>query len=77
MRKFVSNSEEPRRLIQHNESRSEDGGAETSSSFAPEAAGDESIHAEEDQSYAKASLGLKVEEGQGTHKVLGIQWNVT
>ena len=34
-------------------------------------------HAEEDQSYSKSSLGVNVEEKQGVHKVLGVQWNVT
>ena len=31
---------------------------------------------EEDQSYAKTSLGVKVDEEQGDHRVLGVKWNV-
>ena len=34
------------------------------------------VHAEEDQSYAKSSLGPKTEEKQGISKVLGVQWDV-
>ena len=37
----------------------------------------ESAHAEEDQSYAKSSLGSATDEEQGVHKVLGVQWDVT
>ena len=33
-------------------------------------------NAEEEQSYAKASLGVKTVEGPGVTKVLGVQWNV-
>ena len=33
-------------------------------------------HTEEDQSYAKTSLGVKVDEEQGHHRVLGVEWNV-
>ena len=37
----------------------------------------DSPHTEEDQSYAKASLGVKVDDGRpGITKVLGVQWNV-
>ena len=34
-------------------------------------------HIEEDQSYAKASLGVNVDDGPGVTKVLGVQWNVS
>ena len=39
---------------------------------------DESIQVSaEDQSYAKALLGVKTVEGSGVTKVLGVQWNVS
>ena len=64
LRKFVTNSEELHQLIQERESsldRRETG---------------EKTHVEEDQSYAKSSLGVKTEERPGTSKVLGILWDV-
>ena len=36
----------------------------------------EELHTEEDQTYAKASLGVTAVEGPGITKVLGVQWNV-
>ena len=30
---------------------------------------------EEDQSYAKVSLGAKLDEVEGRHKILGVQWD--
>ena len=36
----------------------------------------EGLHTEEDQTYAKASLGAMTVEGPGITKVLGVQWNV-
>ena len=36
----------------------------------------ELTHAEEDQSYAKSSLGVKMDENPESHKVLVVQWNV-
>ena len=30
---------------------------------------------EDDQSYAKSSLGDRVEDTWGTHKILGVQWD--
>lgn len=36
----------------------------------------ERSHAEEDQSYAKSSLGVRTEESTGTSKVLGVRWDV-
>ena len=35
------------------------------------------LHIEEDQSFAKCSLGDKVNEMQGVHKILGVQWDFT
>ena len=64
LRKFITNSEELRQLIQ---------GDELSSSVRM----GEPTHAEEDQSYAKSSLGIKTEERPGISKVLGVQWDVT
>ena len=63
LRKFVTNSEGLRQLIQ---------GDELSSSGRM----GEPTHAEEDQSYAKSSLGIKTEERPGISKVLGVQWDV-
>ena len=63
LRKFVTNSEELRQLIQEEPSAS--GGRMG-----------EPTHAEEDQSYAKSSLGTQTEERQGISKVLGVQWDV-
>ncbi len=65
LRKFVTNSDELHRRIQESESPPVDGGA------------GEPAHAEDDQSYAKDSLGAKTEEKQGINKVLGVQWNDT
>ena len=60
----MSNSEELCRKIQENESSSGDGG------------GDRRSDHEEDQSYAKSSLGVRTEDQLGTNKVLGTEWNV-
>ena len=64
LRKFVTNSDELRARILRNESQSEDGGVGNTT------------HAEEDQSYAKSSLGVKMSEEQGVQKILGVEWNV-
>lgn len=64
LQKFITNSEELRRLIYLNESQSEGGGAE------------DVAHVEEDLSYAKCTLGVEDGQQQGVHKILGIQWNV-
>ena len=64
LRKFATNSKELSRKIQGNESSPLDGGADNVS------------HHEEDQSYAKSSLGVKTEDKPGINKVLGVQWNV-
>ena len=37
---------------------------------------DNASHCEEDQSYAKNSLGVKTEDEPGNNKVHGVQWNV-
>ena len=79
LRKFITNSGELRRRIQDNESHLEDGGAKKLSELETGDATAEdggATHAEEDQSYAKSSLGFRVEEKPGVHKVLGIQWDV-
>ena len=62
--KFAMNSEELSRRIQESESSSVDGGA------------GKMLHSEEDQSYAKSSLGVKTEVEPGISKVLGVQWSV-
>lgn len=50
--------------IQHLWQQWKDGGAE------------HRTHTEEDQSYAKASLGAKADENQETNKILGVEWDV-
>ena len=64
LRKFVTNSEELHRLIQEEESSSNVGRT------------GEGAHAEEDQSYAKSSVGVRTKEKPWTSKVLGVQWDV-
>ena len=59
LRKFVTNSEELCCLINTNEQLSEEQGPAVSIK-------------EEDQSYAKGSLGSKSEEMQGQNKILGV-----
>ena len=63
LRRFVTNSDELRHHIHLDESQFGDGGENVT-------------HAEEDQSYAKASLGCRTDEEQGANKILGIEWNV-
>lgn len=88
LRKFVTNSEKLRRHIQGSESRLADSRESTdgeSTERSGSAEGGESAdggvtepaHAEEEQSYAKSSLGNESEERPGMNKVLGIQWDVT
>ena len=73
LRKFVTNSNERRDLIQKNE-------LAISGRAKPmpvkDSQDDEAKHTEEDQSYAKSSLGVKLEEKQGIHKILDVQWVV-
>ena len=61
LRKFATNSTDLSRRIQQNESSDGRGANRTPH--------------EEDQSYAKSSLGTKTEDEPGTHKVLGVLWN--
>ena len=76
LRKFLTNSEELRHRIEHDERRREDGGAEQlASQLAPGIGATDATHVEEDQSYAKSSLGVAENERQGVHKILGIQWD--
>lgn len=64
LRKFVTNSGELRQQIANNEqSREAEENTKTVS--------------EEDQSYAKGSLGEKSSETIGVHKILGVQWEYT
>ena len=63
LRKFVTNSEELHQFIQDDELSAVNTGTE------------KPAHAEEYQSYAKSSLGVRVESGQNTSKVLGVQWD--
>ena len=62
LRKFVTNSEELRQLIQDD-------------ALTVNTGTEKPAPAEEDQSYAKSSLGVRVESEQNTSKVLGVQWD--
>ena len=62
LRKFITNSDDLRELIDANE-RSVDHQSTAVSVT------------EEDQSYAKGSLGSKSSVSQGRHKILGVQWD--
>ena len=64
LRKFVTNSDELRHRISTNECLSDE-------QHTPKKV------SEEDQSYAKESLGSKSDQAQGRHKILGIQWDYT
>ena len=71
LRKFITNSDELHRLIQLNEGHLKNGGTlhSTSIGTTAEDGGAETItHTEEDQSYTKASLGVKTDDEQGIHK---------
>lgn len=93
LRKFVTNSDELRHHIHQNESPPEDEfevakrGRKPSSEDSKMGEGRDPLpddqevkgplHIEEDQSFAKCSLGDKVSEVQGVHKILGVQWDFT
>lgn len=62
LRKFVTNSGELRCRINANEQTTEEQSPTPSVK-------------EEDQSYAKGSLGTKSGETEGRHKILGVQWD--
>ena len=62
LRKFTTNSVELRSLIEKDED--------------PPAKQKDKLHTEEDQTYAKTSLGVKGDDRPGITKVLGVQWNV-
>lgn len=80
LRKFVTNSKELHQHIQENELIIEDSQPkhspeETMNSEPTNQSCDERDIRTEDQSYAKTSLGVGIEEGAGIHKVLGVQWD--
>ena len=81
LRKFVTNSDELCHRIQLNEHRFENGGAPPNCLMSEVAVGDGGAdnltHTEDDQSYAKTSLGVDVDEEQGVHKILGVEWNIS
>ena len=79
LRKFVTNSHELRDLIQNDEIAATAAKKEEVLQVKQVAIdeSEEPKHTEEDQSYAKSSLGVEVEEKQGIHKILGVQWDVT
>ena len=62
LRKFVTNSDELRCQVNANEQTAEK--QDTAVSVE-----------EEDQSYARGSLGTKSDEVEGRHKILGVQWD--
>ena len=76
LRKFVTNSDVLRHHIQKSESTPGSGETEENYLLPVVGGSEEPVHAEEDQSYAKSSLGAKVDEKPGLHKVLGVQWSV-
>ena len=59
----MTNSEELHHRIQESESSPADGEIKIA-------------HTEEDQSFAKSSLGVRTEDEPGISKVLGVPWNV-
>ena len=62
LRKFVTNSDELCCQVNANEQTTERQNTAVSIE-------------EEDQSYAKVSLGTKLDEVEGRHKILGVQWD--
>ena len=62
LQKFITNSEELRHLIAANEQFSE-------------SPTNDILVKEEDQSYTKCALGARTAEGDGQHKILGVQWD--
>ena len=62
LRKFVTNSDELRCQVNTNEQTTERQNTAVSIE-------------EEDQSYAKVPLGTKLDEVEGRHKILGVQWD--
>ena len=79
LRKFITNSKELWRLIYQIESQCEDGevGQLVSEPASRNGGVEYATHMEGDLSHAKSSLGVKGDGEQGTHKVLGVQWDVT
>lgn len=67
LRKFVTNSVDLRHQIQLNEQLTPVSNHDHTADHA---------HREDDQSYAKDTLGTKAEQVQKGHKILGIQWHV-
>lgn len=77
LRKFVTNSDDVRHVIRINDSTSSNGNAGEDIQLSDiDGRVKVPAHTEEDQSYAKSSLGVKADEKPGTYKVLGVQWNV-
>ena len=81
LRKFVTNSEKLRKLIQSKEHQLESKNKEPPAGTAPKPTQslerpETLTHAEEDQSYAKTTLGVKTEQEDGVHKILGVEWDV-
>ena len=64
LRKFVTNSDELHCKVNANEQTAEKQNTAVSIE-------------EEDQSYARGSLGTKSDEMEGRHKILGVQWDFT
>ena len=62
LRKFVTNSEELRSQVDTNEQTTEEQNKAVNVK-------------EEDLSYAKGSLGTKLDNADGRHKILGVQWD--
>ena len=77
LRKFATNSNRLRMLVCENELMSDDLRAgEGSRDDVGGVQGPSETHEEEDQSYAKTSLGSTEDEKPGIHMVLGVEWNI-
>ena len=73
LRKFITNSDILSKIIQDHGDQLADG---KMSQSAAENGGAENLpYFEDDQSYAKTTLGVKAVEDRGLHKVLGVQWD--
>ena len=79
LRKFATNCVSLHHRIQESEGEVSEGGAGESKmrkvKKEPTLEMQEPVR-EEDQSYAKTSLGASSEEQSGVHKVLGVRWNI-
>ena len=76
LRNFVPKSDDLHHLVQRSELESSAVTAGEDDSSVTDGQAKKPTQAEEDQSYAKSSLSVRMDQEQGTHKVVGVQWNV-